>query len=77
MDLQVKLGTIEFGRMGSTMMTCPNMKTEKEVLVTLSKVKSYRKASNGEISLCNSSNRPVAILKKQFYFMTVAELQGE
>lgn len=77
MDLQAKPGTIEFGRIGSTMMACPNMETERQVLAALSEVISYRKTSNGKISLCNSSNRPVAILKKRFYSMTVAELQGE
>ena len=77
MDLQAKPGTIEFGRISSTMMACPNMETERQVLAALSEVISYRKTSNGKISLCNSSNRPVAILKKRFYSMTVAELQGE
>ena len=77
MDLQAKPDTIEFGRMGATMMTCSNMQTESEVLAALSEAKSYRKASNGKISLCNSSNCSVAILKKRFYPMTVAELQEE
>lgn len=77
MDLQAKPGTLDFGRMGSTMMTCPNMETETKVLAALSEAKSYRKTGKDEMALSNSSNRPVVILKKRFYFMAVAELQGE
>lgn len=77
MDLQAKPGTVEFGRMGSTMMACPNMETETKVLAALSEAKSYRKAGKDEMALSNSSNRPLVILKKRFYSMTVAELQGE
>lgn len=77
MDLQARPGTLDFGRMGSTMMTCPNMETETKVLSALSGAKSYRKAGKEGMALYNSSNRPVAILKKRFYPMTAAELQGE
>ena len=76
-DRQAKPGTIRFDHMGSTMMACPNMETESKVLAALSEVRSYRKDGKDGISLCDSSNKPVAALKKISYTMPAAELHGK
>lgn len=76
-DRQAKPGTIRFDHMGSTMMACPNMETESKVLAALSEVRSYRKDGKDGISLCDSSNKPVVALRKRFYTMPAAELQGK
>lgn len=72
-----KPGTIKFGHMAGTMMACPDMETEKNVLQALSTVEKYRKAENDGIALCNSSNRPVIILKRRFFPMNFSELKGD
>lgn len=76
-DRQAKPGSIEFKHMGSTMMACPNMETESKVLTALSEVRSYRKDGKDGIDLCDSSNKPVVTLRKRFYTMPAAELQGK
>lgn len=76
-DRQARPGSIEFKHMGSTMMACPNMETESKVLTALSEVRSYRKDGKDGIDLCDSSNKPVVTLRKRFYTMPAAELQGK
>lgn len=77
LNLNEKPGKIEFKQMASTMMACPDMELEKNVLGALSQVKSYKKSGKDEILLCDDSKRPVALLKKRFDPMNLADLQGE
>lgn len=77
LTLDKKAGKIEFGQMASTMMAGPNMDIERNVLNALAQVKNYKQMGKNEIALCNDSKRPVIILKKRFYAISTADLNGE
>ncbi len=64
-DTEAKPGTLGLGALGSTRMTCPDMTLERKVLDALSQVKKCRKLDGGQIALCRSSGRMVAVLQRR------------
>lgn len=58
-----KNGTVTFSRLGSTMMSCPDMKTEMAILKALEKTVSYRTDKAGDISLLDADGNSVLTLK--------------
>lgn len=64
-DLNAEAGSLLISGMGSTRMMCPDMTTERNVLNALKQVKSYRKAGEGTMYLCNEKNRPVMLLSQK------------
>ncbi len=76
-DLNSKPGTLELGKLASTMMAGPNMDVERNVLNALGQVKGYLPVSENEIALCNEKKRPVVILKKRNQTMALNELSGK
>lgn len=64
-DPQAKPGTIDLSKLGSTMMMCPDMTVERNVLSALAEVKRYRSLGNGQIALCGSSKKPIVVLQKK------------
>ena len=76
-ELNKKPGELALGQMASTMMAGPNMDIERNVLNALGQVKGYKQMGKNEIALCNEQKRPVVILKKRSYEMSLAELNGE
>ena len=64
-DPQAKPGTIDLSRMGSTMMMCPDMTVERNVLAALGEVKRYRSLGNGQMALCGKSKKPIVVLQKR------------
>ena len=72
-----KTGKMSFGNMASTMMACPDMETESKVQGALVKVKSFRKAGESKVELCDDTGSPVVTLEKRFYAMELSELDGE
>ena len=64
-DLQAKPGTIDLSRLGSTMMMCPDMTVERNVLAALGEVKQYRSLGNGQMALCGKSKKPIVVLQKR------------
>ncbi len=76
LDIHARPGSIEFKQAASTMMACPAMDLEKQVLGALSEIKSYQKTGKKKLTLRDSSDRPVVVLEKRFSPMAFAELQG-
>lgn len=72
-----KPGVLELKQLAGTMMACPDMETERNIQGALSEVKKYKKTKEGNIALYNSGKNPLILLKKRFYPMTFAELDGE
>lgn len=70
-------GELLSSHMGATMMACPDMETETKVLGALAKAKRCRMSKDGNLTLCDANGKAVATLKKRFYAMSVAELDGE
>ena len=64
-DPQAKPGTIDLSKLGSTMMMCPDMTVEHNVLSALAEVKRYRSLGNGQIALCGNSKKPIVVLQKK------------
>ena len=64
-DPQAKPGTIDLSRMGSTLMMCPDMSVERNVLAALGEVKRYRSLGNGQMALCGKSKKPIVVLQKR------------
>lgn len=75
-DLQSEPGVIDFSGMATTMMAGPGMDTERKVLDAMSKVTGYKTIDRNEMALCDKSGKPIVVLEKRFYPMTVAELEG-
>lgn len=59
-----KAGRISFGKVGSTRMLCPDMKTESAVLEALNKVSGY-KGNDKELTLTDSKGNPLLTLSKR------------
>lgn len=64
-DPKAKPGTIDLSRLGSTMMMCPDMTVERNVLTALGEVKQYRSLGNGQMALCGNSKNPIVVLQKR------------
>lgn len=64
-DPKAKPGTIDLSRLGSTMMMCPDMTVERNVLTALGEVKQYRSLGNGQMALCGNSKKPIVVLQKR------------
>lgn len=64
-DAKGKPGKLELGRMGSTMMMCPDMEVERAVLKALSEVKGYKSLDKGNVALCDGNKKPVVVLKRK------------
>lgn len=76
-ELDGKTGKIELGQMASTMMAGPNMELERSVLDALASVNSIKRSGKGDLVLYNADRHSVALLKKRFTEIPVADLQGE
>lgn len=76
-DVKSKPGKITLGQMAGTMMMCPDMETEKNILNALEQVKEYKSFGKNEIALCSNSKHPLLVLKKRFFDMSIDELKGE
>ena len=59
-----KTGMPDFGHMGSTMMACPDMDTERNVLAALSDVKTFGQLPGGNVALFNGSGMIAIELEK-------------
>lgn len=73
-------GALKLGRIGSTRMMCPDMKTEQMVLGALGKVASFQAVSDkpGMMELCNQEGQPVITLeKKTAPEVSLSDLSGE
>lgn len=75
--IDAKTGKASFDKMGSTMMACPDMDTERKVLAALAKVKAAKKGDNGTASLVDADGKEVAKLEKRFDPMAYNALEGE
>ena len=64
-DPKAKPGTIDLSRLGSTMMMCPDMTVERNVLTALGEVKQYRSLGDGQMALCGNSKNPIVVLQKR------------
>lgn len=64
-DPKAKPGTIDLSRLGSTMMMCPDMTVERNVLAALGEVKQYRSLGDGQMALCGNSKKPIVVLQKR------------
>ena len=60
----LKAGSLSFGSVGSTMMMCPDMTTEKAMLEALSKVQGFAVAEN-VLTLTDAEGKEVIELKKK------------
>lgn len=71
-----KLGKIKFGRLGMTMMMCPDMKIEARVTKVLETVKSYKFISENQLAFYGKGSKPIAILEKAERKEDLAGLEG-
>ncbi len=76
-SIDEKTGMPNFGHMGSTMMACPDMETERKVLAAMGKVASVKKGADGTVALLDADGKSVATLEKRFEPMEYAALEGE
>ncbi len=67
---------IEFGNVGSTMMSCPDMQIEQEVLSTLEKVGKI-KAEGEALSLCDAKGNQLIKLEKRFEEVAYSAIEGK
>ena len=75
-----KPNSLRFDNVATTMMMCPDMKTEQMVLGALDKVTSFQTVSDkpGVITLCNQDGQPLMTLeKKAAPEVSLSDLSGE
>ena len=71
-----KPNKIELGQMASTLMACPDMETERQVLEALASVRSLE-VSGKELLLYSGGKKPVMRLQKRFEVVPLSSLNGE
>lgn len=71
-----KPNKIELGQMASTLMACPDMDTERQVLEALASVRSLE-VSGKELLLYSGGKKPVMRLQKRFEVVPLSSLNGE
>ena len=71
-----KPNKIELGQMASTLMACPDMDTERQVLEALASVRSLE-VSDKELLLYSGGKKPVMRLQKRFEVVPLSSLNGE
>lgn len=59
-----KPSSLQFSQMISTMMACPDMETERNILDALNKVRSFEVKENGTVSLLGEDGSELLTLKK-------------
>lgn len=70
-------GKIELGQMASTMMACPNMKLEQDVLRALNQVERIISTDKEHLVLCDKNKKPLIELEKRFRVVPLADIKGE
>lgn len=75
--IDAKTGKIDFSHMGSTMMACPDMDTERKILDALAKTVSVKECKDGAVALLDGKGNEAVRLEKRFAAMEYAELDGE
>lgn len=70
-------GTIEFGNMASTMMACPDMDTEQQVLGALTKAKTFKAQGDSVVVLYGEGKDEVARLSRRFTAATNSYIKGQ
>ena len=69
-------GNIDFGKVASTRMACPDMTLEQDILRALGNVKSYKGAGSGKVELCAASGSGLIVLRKAEADLSVKDLAG-
>lgn len=64
LQADLKMGTIDFGAMGSTRKMCQNMETERKVLDALSRSSKF-KVKGKTLTLCSPDGKDVMVLQKR------------
>ena len=72
-----KPGKISFGRIGMTMMLCPDMEIETKVTNMLGEVKSYKFISDNQLAFYSKGSKPIAVLEKAERKDAIAKLEGK
>ena len=74
-DTKAEPGVIDFSRMASTRMMCPDMSVENSIFGALSRVDAYRLSNDGNIELCHGDTTLV-LLQKREPSVSAAQLNG-
>lgn len=70
-------GTLMFGNMVSTMMACPDMDTEQQVLGALTKAKTFKTQGDSVVVLYGEGKDMVAKLSRRFTVATDSYIDGQ
>lgn len=76
-DFNGKKGQIEFGKMLSTMMACPDMELEENILRELNSVEHIRFSDNDHPALCDKNRKPLIKLERRFHTIPLSEIEGK
>lgn len=72
-----KKGKIELGQMATTLMACPNMELEQNVLSALNKVERINTTDNEHLVLCDKNKKPIMQLEKRFRVVPLSDISNE
>lgn len=64
LDLQATPGSIRLEHMGSTLMACPDMETENNIVLALGSVKTFGRLDNRRIALYSAGGAEVLVLQQ-------------
>ena len=71
-------GTLDLGKVGSTMMMCPDMTVENALLGALNTVKGYKAEDGGkQIALTNADGKTMVLLQRRDPAIKAALLRGD
>lgn len=76
-NFEGKEGKIDLGQMASTLMACPDMELEQNVLQALGAVKGFSFIDNEHFILCDKDKKPLLQLEKRFCIVPFSDIEGE
>lgn len=76
-DFKGKKGQIELGQMLSTMMACPNMELEQNILQALNSVGRIKSLDKEHLTLCDKNNKPLLQMERRFHTVPLSDIKGK
>lgn len=76
-EFKGKKGQIELGQMLSTMMACPNMELEQNILQALNSVERVKSSDNEHLTLCDKEMKPLLQMERRFHTVPLSDIKGK
>lgn len=76
-DFEDKNGQIKFGAIASTMMACPDMELERNILQALNSAESIKSSGKERLTLCDKNKKPLLKMERRFHKVPFSDIKGK